>query len=114
MRDLRELDGYRIADHDDPERIFYGRFEVVSKTSGRFLKIIASSDLGWDHVSVSLTNRCPNWHEMEQVKHLFFKENEVCWQYHVPPMNHINIHPFCLHIWRKQNFEIPVPPLEMI
>lgn len=31
---------------------------------GRYLKVICSDGMGWDHVSVSLENRIPNWREM--------------------------------------------------
>jgi hypothetical protein len=64
------------------------------------LRIIASWTGGWDHVSVSLPNRCPTWEEMEKVKRAFFKETEYAMQLHVPPSEHRNYHPYCLHIWR--------------
>lgn len=115
MRDLRELDEYRVDGYnDDPERQFWGYFHVKSKISGQILRIIASNGEGWDHVSISLANRCPNWHEMEQIKRLFFLDDEVAWQYHVQPVDHIDIHPFCLHIWRKHDFEMPLPPPEFV
>jgi len=114
MRDLRELDEYRIDGSTDEDREFYGCFVIKSKTSGQHLRIIASTGMDWDHISVSMKNRCPNWHEMEQVKRLFFKDDEMCWQYHMKPKDHIDIHPFCLHIWRKNDFEMPLPPVEMV
>lgn len=114
MRDLRELDEYRIDDFTGDDRIYNGVFIVISKTTRRHMRVIASNDEGWDHVSISLNYRCPNWHEMEQIKRMFFKDDETCWQYHVPPSDHINIHPHVLHIWRKHDFEIPMPPRVMI
>lgn len=78
------------------------------------LKVIASSGEGWDHVSVSANNRCPNWIEMDYIKRLFFKPDECAIQYHVPEVEHINCHPFCLHLWRPQEGEIPMPPKEMV
>jgi len=45
---------------------------------------------------------------------MFFEDDETCWQYHVPSSDHINIHPYVLHIWRKQDFEMPMPPVEMV
>jgi len=91
-----------------------GPFLISSKTTGRNLAVIASSDLGWDHVSVSLTNRCPNWLEMEQVKRMFFREDEWAMQLHAPPSDHISVHPNCLHIWRPQQVAIPIPPTWMV
>ena len=76
--------------------------------------MIASVGLGWDHVSVSLPNRTPNWYEMDFVKRMFFEADEVAWQYHVPAHRHVNAHPNCLHLWRKQGFEMPLPPLSLV
>ncbi len=74
------------------------------------LRIIASIGQGWDHVSVSLEKRMPTWDEMEFVRKKLFKPDEVVWQYHVPEDDHINIHPNCLHMWRKHGFKMPMPP----
>ena len=116
MKNLNELDVYRdvsqntinlfgnIGNHEN------GLFWVPSCMDTVLLKIIASSDMGWDHVSISRNKRCPNWPEIEQVKHLFFKDNETAMQLHVPKSEHINIHPYCLHIWRPLDTDIPKPP----
>ena len=114
MRDLRELDQYRVDGDTENDRQYYGVFCVISKSSRRTLRVIASSDMGWDHVSISLQNRCPNWHEMEQIKHMFFKDDEIAMQLHVPSYDHINIHPHCLHMWRPIDGVIPLPPKEMV
>lgn len=85
-----------------------------ARHNGRSLLIVASDGMGWDHVSVSLANRCPTWEEMEYVKHIFFREGETAMQLHVPVSDHINCHPYCLHLWRPQNAEIPRPPAIMV
>ena len=72
---------------------------------GTPLKVIASNGGGWDHVSVSCQNRCPTWAEMDYVKNLFFKDDEVVIQLHVAKSDHINYHPYCLHLWRPQTNE---------
>src|ERR1700760_1277596 len=87
-----------------------GAFTVLSPIDGQILAIIASWGLGWDHVSVSRKNRVPNWAEMEHVKRIFFKEDEVAVQYHVPPAEHVNIHPNVLHLWRPHYEAVPMPP----
>jgi hypothetical protein len=74
------------------------------------LHIIASWGGGWDHVSVSLEHRTPNWTEMSAVKDLFFYEEECVIQYHPPKSEYVNYHPFCLHLWRPQGKTIPLPP----
>ncbi len=81
---------------------------------GRTLRIIASHGGGWNHVSVSLEKRCPNWREMCFIKDLFFDEEDCVIQYHPPKSKYKNIHPFCLHLWQPQDIEIPTPPLEYV
>lgn len=77
---------------------------------GRDLKVIASFGYGWEHVSVSLSNRCPNWTEMRFVKDCFWNEEEAVMQLHPPKSEYVNMHPYCLHLWRPINLDIPVPP----
>lgn len=89
-------------------------FRLTSPIDGGVLTVVASSGDGWDHVSVSRTNRCPNWPEMEFVKRRFFKDDETAMQLHVPEADHVNFHPFCLHLWRPYDVEIPRPPEWMV
>lgn len=91
-----------------------GVFRMPSKTEDGNILIIISNGDGWDHVSASLESRCPTWQEMEAVKRAFFFPNEICYQLHVEESDHINRMPFCLHIWRPQNQEIPLPPKYMV
>ena len=120
MRDLRQLDHYRQrgrailefygweGDHE------HGAFVVPSCIDQRPLVIVASASGDWDHVSVSRKNRCPSWPEMEQIKRLFFEDDETVMQLHVPVSDHVNAHPYCLHLWRPQKVEIPRPPSIMV
>jgi hypothetical protein len=121
MRDLRVLDAYRLTGKALPSYCqgysgdhTCGAFILMSPIDGAPLRVIASSDCGWDHVSVSRTNRCPNWPEMSHIKELFFREDEVVMQLHVPASDHINDHPNCLHLWRPSKQEIPRPPSWMV
>ena len=91
-----------------------GAFRVPSPTDGQTLGVIASSGDQWDHVSVSRSNRCPNWPEMEHIKRMFFEPHEAAMQLHVPVSEHINAHPYCLHLWRPQNEPIPRAPGWMV
>lgn len=77
---------------------------------GRVLMVIVSFGMGWDHVSVSLPNRCPNWREMCHIKDLFWKDDEVVIQYHPAKKDYVNNHAYCLHLWKPQDQEIPLPP----
>lgn len=91
-----------------------GVFRIPSPSDGQTLVAIASDGDGWDHVSVSRSNRPPNWAEMEKIKRLFFKDDEVAMQLHVPPSEHINVQRNCLHLWRPQEQAIPRPPGWMV
>lgn len=120
MRNLNEVNRYRDS---SPEIIAYygsagddtrGAFFVPSPIDKADMRVIAASGEGWDHVSVSRPNRCPNWPEMEFVKRLFFRDDEVAMQLHVALKEHISVHPHCLHIWRPHASEIPLPPVVMV
>jgi hypothetical protein len=92
---------------------FTGAF-FVQGPCGAELKIIASEGRGWEHVSVSLKNRCPNWPEMSFVKGLFWDDEEAVMQLHPPKSDYVNCHPYCLHLWKPLGVEIPLPPSIMV
>lgn len=116
MRNLNELNHYRRSDLElrlgglggAKGGVFVVPFENVE------LRVIASSDKNWDHVSVSLETRCPTWSEMEAVRKLFSKSHEVWFQLGMPESDHISFHPFCLHWWRHHFRELKLPPAEMV
>ena len=120
VKNLHEIDRFRRKDADVVR--YYGgigdetcgAFEVPYPRTGVRLRVIASSDLGWDHVSVSLPNRCPNWLEMDFIKRTFFKPDEVVMQLHVADADHISVCHNCLHLWRPQSETIPLPPKVMV
>jgi hypothetical protein len=92
----------------------FGAF-IVPGPCGMDLRIIASpgdanEGIPWEHVSVSLRNRCPNWQEMCWVKDQFWGAEETVMQLHPPRSQWINNHPYCLHLWRPANGGIPLPP----
>lgn len=78
------------------------------------LQVISSDGLGWEHVSVSLRNRNPNWDEMCFIKAMFWDEEDCVVQYHPPKSEYVNVHPHCLHLWRPTDDRIPRPPKIMI
>lgn len=78
---------------------------------GKTLFFVCSNGGGWDHVSVSHRSRCPSWEEMCEVKDIFFGEDECCVEYHPARSEYVNIHPYCLHIWKPQTETIPTPPM---
>lgn len=72
--------------------------------------VIASDGEGWEHVSVSLKNRNPNWEEMCYIKSIFWGDEDCVVQYHPPKSEYVNNHQYCLHMWRPTDGEIPLPP----
>jgi hypothetical protein len=126
MRDLRQLDRFRVdlaieawatmgvADIKVLDQSCNGAFVVPC--GNVFLRILAAAGSGWDHVSVSLPDRCPTWHEMSFTHRVFFKPQEVAMQLHVPAEDHINNHPFVLHLWapRSKLRRIPLPPKNLV
>lgn len=93
-----------------------GVFEIRTIKFKHPLQVIASDGDGWEHVSVSLPNRCPTWDEMTFIKSLFWDDTDLVIQYHPPKSNHVNIHPYCLHLWRKggTNDYCETPPQEFV
>lgn len=89
-------------------------FVPARKLGGTPLKVIASDGAGWEHVSVSLPNRCPTWPEMSLIKALFWDPADCVVQCHPPQYEHVNNHNFCLHLWRPTAHDIPTPPAWMV
>lgn len=77
---------------------------------GQVFFFVCSTGGGWDHVSVSHRKRCPSWEEMCIVKDIFFNKNECCVEYHPAETDYVNLHPYCLHIWKPKDVEFPTPP----
>jgi len=120
MKNLRELDKHRVDMRESAWAGGWsgdetcGAFVFPSPVDGQSLRCIASNADGWDHVSVSRQTRCPNWTEMDFIKRKFFLDNETAMQLHVPPSDHINNHPYVLHMWRPHNDSIPMPPKDFV
>lgn len=93
-----------------------GHFVITLE--GMRLNIVSSNSRdwiadGWEHVSVSTTERCPTWDEMQFVKRLFFTDEETVIQFHPPEARLVNDHPYCLHMWRSPK-KIELPPEVLI
>lgn len=71
--------------------------------------IWGSNENGWEHVSVSFPGRCPTWDEMCIAKDVFWREDEACIQVHPERAVYINIHNYCLHIWRPKDGKLILP-----
>jgi len=108
----KAIEPYRMKQFSRESDGNNGAFQIPFESY--LLRIIVSDGMGWDHVSVSLPNRCPNWKEMCFIKELFFEDEETVVQYHPKKSEYINNHPYCLHLWRKQDQEMFLPPSFMV
>lgn len=120
MRDLHTLDKYRKSDF---ERKFYGcngdsgNGVFLVRIKGKRYLIIASNGGGWDHVSISANkeNYMPTWDVLCAVKQLFFEDEEEVVQFFPRKSEYVNIHEYCLHLWRKNTGgEIETPKTYMV
>ncbi len=93
---------------------FKASVTLLSSTKSRPATVIGSWSCWWDHVSVSFPNRLPTWDEMAEIKRMFFKPDEVCVEFHPLEEEYVNLHRYCLHIWRPQREIIPTPPSWMV
>ena len=80
----------------------------------RGMTIIFSVGDGWEHASVSLTDRCPTWEEMDWVRRKLWEAGDTVMQLHPPTSEHISFHPYCLHLWAPIGVAIPRPPAYMV
>jgi hypothetical protein len=115
MKISPEIEKYRVQSgpYNSPTgNQGHGAFLDVPYKSGK-LTIMAYNGYhdGWEHVSVSMKNRCPNWEEMNWIKSLFWDEEDCVIQFHPPKSKHVNNHPYCLHMWRCTNKAFPMPDM---
>lgn len=83
--DLDTDDGYRVVRGD-------GLYVIVSEAKemdGRW----------WRHVSFSFPDRLPTWADARLVKDTFIGEGRKAIQVFPPASEHVNIHPYCLHLF---------------
>ena len=112
--DFEFLENFRITEGEYKTNSGdnFGCFSIPYQSTE--LSVIATDGDGldprWEHVSVSLKNRCPNWNEMCFVKRFFWTDDERVIQIHPNKIEYINQHPNCLHLWKKYGEEIEMPP----
>jgi hypothetical protein len=53
----------------------------------------------WMHVSCSTPSRLPTWDELRLVKDTFIGRDRVALQVLPRAAEHVNIHPYVLHLW---------------
>lgn len=63
----------------------------------------------WQHVSVSRRSRMPTYDDLALVKRLFVGEHAMALQVFPKASDHVNLHPYCLHLWSPVDGESPLP-----
>lgn len=91
----------------------YGYFEIPV-CNGTLRAISSGIGDEWEHVSVSLPNRCPTWDEMCVVKDLFWGSDETVIQFHPKRSSYVNAHQHCLHLWKLSGHDCKLPPTELL
>lgn len=91
------------------------------KARGHCLLCVVSDGMGWEHVSVSHFNvrhgmmqLMPSWDDMCLIKNLFWMPGEAVMQLHPAQKDYVDNHPYCLHLWRPTEGEIPLPDPMMV
>jgi hypothetical protein len=107
-------------------RIREGRMasEDVGGWNGAFLvpldgeryHVMIGEGMGFRHLSVTNAQkkRIPEWVTMCRLKELFFADDAWVVQYHPPKEEHINDHPFCLHLWESIEEPMPHPSIVQV
>lgn len=81
---------------------YFGVAAFEHKTT--LLRVLASVQVyhdknAWLHVSMSHHDRLPTYEEMQKVKDVFVGRNNKAIQVFSPASEHVNVHPYCLHLW---------------
>lgn len=116
MKDLRKFDRYRfhidVLDHMNQDPAHGGTFDI--EINGKNYVVLATSNDGWEHVSVSTETAIPSPEIMSLIKEKFFEPNEFAVEFHPRREDYINNHNFCLHLWRPTAFSLPFPNIKEV
>ncbi len=83
-----------------------------AKKSGGLLVIVTekieADGYRWRHVSLSRKGRIPRHEDLKRVKGLFIGDEKKALQIFAPLAEHVNFHPFVLHLWHCMDND-PIP-----
>jgi len=127
------VDEFRVRGDNEfgsPIHSRWGAFQIPIKGTTQMFIVIADDGTGgdgvvpgtgWEHVSVRVlvdaaicANRVPTWAEMDWIKRLFWRDEEVVVQYHIHGADRVNIHSSVLHLWRPCDGKFPLPDPKMV
>jgi hypothetical protein len=91
-----------------------GQFTVPIR--GEVYLVMISDGLGWRHLSISNVQKklLPDWHAMARARDLFFADDSWVVQFHPPKEDHIDDHPYCLHLWESLHEPMPHPSFVLV
>ena len=124
MRKHCRIDEHRVKEGPlKSDSSFQNNGAFILPFRGLELVCVASDGTlaGWEHVSVTVRDpngpplkRCPTWEEMCHVKKQFWHDNETVVQFHPDESQYVNLHPFCLHLWKIHGEAFPLPPKDFV
>ena len=90
----------------------YGLNSFLVPFNAAKLAVLASIDtddngIKWEHVSVSLKNRIPNWQELKFIKMIFWDPEDEVIQFFMPQSKCVKLYNNCVHLWRPINIKLP-------
>lgn len=84
------------------------RFQHREKNS---VVIVSEADFDgstWIHASISHQDVMPSYDELTVLHQAVFPDG-FAFQVFAPPTEHVNIHPFALHLWGRADGKSPLP-----
>lgn len=107
LSDKRVIKVYKNVDNGIVSKL---KLEVRSYKASDKCLIQLTCINGWEHLSVSHKNKIPSWLTMEEMKEMFFRDDEEAFQFHPKMDNYINNNEYSLHIWRRTDGKMETPP----
>ena len=117
MRNLNYLNPYRQNYLGILGDSYQGKF-IIPKNEKQY-QVLATTSYGWDHVSISVLTtvkgktklRMARWEELEEIKMLFYNNDEPVMQIHPTKEEYVNMNEYVLHLWKPNTKELPTPPI---
>lgn len=106
------FDGPRMRPHG-LQLAWRGRGLLVLADVGQRGDGSPAGTASWYHVSFSRTGRMPTYDDAALVRRAFFRPASVVVQVFPPESEHVNDHPYCLHLWERLNPPRLIPDLRV-
>ena len=107
LEDSRILKVYKNVETEKCSKL---KVECRSNKQSNKALVSATIVAGWEHLGVSFKNKIPSWECMQEMKTIFFKDDEECFQIHPKADNYVNNNEYTLHIWRPIEGMTQIPP----